>query len=237
MSWRRLFILSVFPLFGFSLAAGQETIAKPTSSVPSAKPARAELRVFTKVVGEIDGRTVTSREVKINDAIEQALSQKSSFGDGFRVLKESDKGPLAAAIGRVLDEWMIYLEARSMSAQAVPKQDVSSALKVVQDLWSEQPDWQELEVSPDELKDAIERKIAAKNFEKIKSDPSLVLITDDEALAYFRKNRQRFGAALFSTHKEKIKAFLLKRQVDERLAEWKDLLRKKYKVRNLGTGE
>jgi hypothetical protein len=50
---------------------------------------------------------------------------------------------------------------------------------------------------------------------------------------YFEKNRQRFGSASLDSFKVTIKKFLTKKTADDRLREWFDVLKKKYKVKSL----
>jgi hypothetical protein len=186
-------------------------------------------------VGEVSDRILTSREVRINDAIEQALTEKAASPEGYRLLTGQEKA-FPGEVSRVLDEWIVFLEAKTLSSQGASKADVNAGVKAVQDLWGGKSTWLELEVSADELRDIIERKLVSKNFEKLKSDPQLAPVSDDDALAYYRKNRLRFGSLPFSSFKDNIKTFLVKQQTERRLAEWREVLRRKYKVRNFIAG-
>ncbi|MNY60610.1 hypothetical protein D3C86_1971860 [compost metagenome] len=59
------------------------------------------------------------------------------------------------------------------------------------------------------------------------------IITDQEAQAYYDKNRIKFGSMPFSNFKENIKTFLAQQQLEERLRSWFEVIKRKYKVRNL----
>jgi hypothetical protein len=191
---------------------------------------------ITKVVGEVDNQYVTSREVKINSAIDQAINQKpSSADDGYKILTGAERS-FPSEVGRVLDEWAVFFEARSLGSTAVQKSDVAKAIGVVQERWSGSQAWHDLEVGTEELRKAVEMKLAAQNFQKLKSDPALSPVSDDEALSYYKKNRLRFGSLPFSSFQDNIKAFLVKSQVEKRLIEWHDVLRRKYKTRNFISG-
>ncbi|MES2854262.1 MAG: hypothetical protein V4692_00285 [Bdellovibrionota bacterium] len=96
--------------------------------------------------------------------------------------------------------------------------------------------WQKLEVSSEELRSMISRKLMASSFSRLKTDPQLSPISDDEALSYYRKNRLRFGSLPFSSFKENIKSFLIKTQTEKRMNEWHEVLRRKFKVRNFISG-
>lgn len=210
----------------------------PPAATPGKPPSASHSASFvllSRAVGEVGERVVTSREVRLNDAVEQVITKKPSIPEGFRLLSGQEKS-FPGEVARVLDEWVVYLEAKTLSSQSIAKSEVAATIKSVQDFWHGKPGWQELETDADELRDIVERKLTAKSFEKLKSDPNLAPISDDDALAYYRKNRLRFGSLPFSSFKDNIKAFLIKSQTERRLTEWRDVLRRKYKVRNFIAG-
>lgn len=226
-------------LFGVRLEA-----APSPSSGQSAKEAKESstnkklgYRVLTRAVGEVGQHVVTSREVKINDAIEKALQAKVSNTPTakLQILDEGTKG-FPAEVSKVLDEWVVYLEAKSLATQPSARLDVTSAIQTVNEIWAQNPAWRQLEVAPEELREMLERKLIAKEFERLKSDPQLAPVTDEDALAYYRRNRLKFGSLPFSSFKDNIKAFLIKQQTERRLSEWREVLRRKYKVRNFIAG-
>lgn len=208
------------------------TAAEPDSTVTAKRPS---IVLLSRAVGEVGDHVVTSREVRINDAIEQAMNGKPSVPEGYRILNGAEK-IFPGEVSRVLDEWVVYLEAKSLSSQPFARGDLNANVKAVQELWASKTAWQELEVSAEELRETIERKLVAREFERLKSDPQLAPVSDDDALAYYRKNRLRFGSLPFSTFKDNIRAFLIKTQTERRLAEWREVLRRKYKVRNFIAG-
>ena len=71
----------------------------------------------------------------------------------------------------------------------------------------------------------------SEKFIQFKTDSSLVPVTDEEAKAYFEKNKGRFGNLPFERFKVNIKRFLIRRQVDSRLKDWFDVLQRKYKIK------
>lgn len=230
---------------GNARAAGAETETVGTSGAAPATAAekRPTMILLSRIVGEVGDHVVTSREVRINDAVERAMAdqfpektlESAGLLDPGHVLSGNEK-LFPTEVGRVLDEWVVYLEAKTLSTQPVAKADIAAGIKAVQDFWGAKAAWQELEVAADELREMIERKLISKGFVKLKTDPNLAPISDDEALTYYRKNRLRFGSLPFSSFKDSIKAFLIKSQTERRLAEWRDVLRRKYKVRNLIAG-
>ena len=215
----------------------KDAASAPPAGTPAAEvaPVSNSLVVLTRAVGEVGDHVVTSREARFDDAIEQALNGKAPGPEGFRVLTGQEK-TFPGEVSRALDEWVVFLEAKSLSGQSMVKGDISSSIKLVQDRWGGNSAWLKLEVSPEELRQAVERKLVAREFERLKSDPQLAPVSDDDALNYFRKNRLRFGNLPFSSFKENIRTYLIKQQTERRLAEWREVLRKKYKVRNFIAG-
>lgn len=207
-----------------------------TQTQTQAPKTKSSLISITKVVGEVGDHFVTSREVKINSAIEQALEKKPASPDNGYVIFTGSERSFPGEVTRVLDEWAVYFEARSLGSTQIQKTEIAKAVAVVEERWSGSQAWKDLEVGADELRQVIERKLSAKDFEKLKSDPALSPVSDDEALAYYKKNRLRFGSLPFSNFQDNIKAFLVKTQVEKRLGEWHEVLRRKYKTRNFISG-
>ena len=229
-------VLAAEPAPASTSAEAKAATNSPPTPAPTPAPAPIpSIIVVTRAVAEVGERIVTSREVRYNDAIEQAITGKAPGAAGFRVLEGTEK-TFPGEVTAILDEWIVYLEAKSLSSQPPTRIDINSAIKNVQEFWATKPGWSALEVSPEELRDAVERKLIAKDFEKLKSDPELSPVSDEDALSYFRKNRLRFGSLPFSTFKDSIKAFLVKSQTERRLAEWRDVLRRKYRARNFIAG-
>ena len=207
----------------------------PTPKAPPAAAPKSTTMLITRAVGEVGEQVITSREVRLNDAVEQALNKKPAMPEGYRILSGSEKS-FPAEVGKVLDEWIVYLEAKSLSTAPLARGDIGATAKTVTEFWASKPGWVQLEVSQDELRTMVERKMIAREFERLKSDPQLAPVSDDDALAYYRKNRLKFGNLPFSSLKDNIKTFLVKQQTERRLAEWRELLRRKYKTRNLIAG-
>ena len=167
--------------------------------------------------------------------MQQALEAKPSSADGFVILSGAEKG-FPGAVTQVLESWMVYLEAKALANQELSKTEVSRGVGLVQEKWSGHPAWLALEVGQDELKQVVERQLIVRAFEKLRNDPQLSPISDDDALLFYKKNRLRFGSLPFSSFKDNIKAYLIKQQTEKRLADWHENLRRKYKVRNFISG-
>ena len=191
-------------------------------------------RVVTKVVGEAKDQFITSREVQINEAVESALGSK---GDGKSLqFAEIGHENFPTKVNDVLTEWVVYFEAQSFSADTVPKSAIEDAAQRVEKATANSAAWRRLEVSKSELEEVLKRKLSAKSFVRLKTESSLMPVTDSEAQAYFKKNRLKFGNLPFTSFRESIKAHLRQQQMDRRMKDWLEILQKKYKVRNFVAG-
>lgn len=217
-----------------SPGSATSTNGQPIKATPA--PVASSVISITKVVGEVGDQYVTSREVKINAAVEQAMQGKPATPEGGYKIPQTQERGFSGDVSRVLDEWAVYFEARSLGSSSASKSDVARAVSQVQELWATSAEWKEIEVGTEELRVMVERKLAASEFQKLKSDPALSPVSDDEALSYYKKNRLRFGSLPFSSFSENIKAYLVKTQVERRLSEWHEVLRRKYKTRNFISG-
>lgn len=219
-------------LIPFCLISGFAGAQTPTP-VPSASPAVAAPKVtsVTRVVGEAGDRVVTSREVRLNQAIAQALGSSSAQVKDKKILGLEDPN-FPSEVLKVLDEWTVYLESLEVGTKLVDSSEVARLSRSVTEFWKNESAWERLEGSSSEIREILERKLAAQSLEKLKGDTSLVTITDAEALQYYKKNRLRFGNLPFENFKDNIKSALIKNQTERRLNEWRSVLRRKYRVRN-----
>ena len=226
--------------------------------------------VVTRVVGQVDTHFLTSREVRIDDAIDQALDATaapvSEASGSAAESTPSDTGLREAArtpprrgatgaggvfkgkiltgeektfpnnVSKSLDQWMISLEAQSLQANPPQASEVSATLKRVSEYWGSRQIWKALEVSGAELNLMIARKLLARNFEDFKNNVATAPVSDTDALSYYQRNHARFGNVPFATFKENIKSFLTRQQMEVRMNEWLEVLRRKYKVRNFIAG-
>ncbi len=215
------------------------------SSLPQAKstsvatvkeaPLPGPKKILTRAVGEVADHVVTSREVTISDAVSRALDSKETLGKGAEVLTGDEK-TFPSELSKLLDIWIVYLEAKSLSAHTLGRQDVAKSVRTVQERWAGKAGWLAIEASPEELREEVERQLLVHEFVAIKSDPSLAPISDEDALSYYNQNRLKFGSLPFAELRENIKTSLAKQQTERRMAEWRDVLRRKYKVRNFIAG-
>ncbi len=239
-----MLFIAMVSILASTLLVSMSAFAQVPTNTPAANAADIKMTLITRVVGEAGPRVVTSREVQMNEAISQVLqvavnpttspltaTAPSAKTTKMKVLSVEDPA-FPAQVLRVLDEWTVFLEATEVGSKVADKSEVSRLSKSVVDHWKGAPGWERLEASAGEIREIIERKLAAQSLEKLKGDASLVNISDAEALQYYKKNRLRFGNLPFENFKDNIKAALVRSQTERRLAEWRSVLRRKYRVRN-----
>lgn len=133
-------------------------------------------------------------------------------------------------------EWAIAIDAKTFSENAQVKTEIPKWSQKVQEAWSARPEWKRLAPSQEEVRAILERKLIAREVIKLKTDSSLVPVTDNEAEDYFKKNRLKFGTMPFAAFRENIKSYLVKTQTERRLKDWVETLSRKYKFRNYLAG-
>lgn len=188
--------------------------------------------ISLKLVASMTDLVITDRDVHANYILDKAL-----FGEGKDVQLRYGSSEFYGALNRLVIEWMVYREAISFGVGEVSPEDLTAAENQVQSfLKKNEPaslKISQLDYSKKDLAQMIERKLKANRFIKYKNNSSVVAVTDEEAREYFSANRLRFGSSEFSELKGSIKSFLSKKNSEDRLRDWFDLLKKKHKVRNL----
>lgn len=200
---------------------------------PEAKTeSKTEGKLISKVSGSVADTIVTSRDVKISHMVELAFKRK-----GFDDIEESS-AKFSNVVSEALLEWMLFME-----AQAIKSEDVenSEKLKLEQDLNSlirggnEAGNyWKKLEVTAEEKRNFIDRKLKSKKLLQFRTQSSYVTVSDKDALAYYQQNKAKFGNSNFEKLKVNIKNFLEQQNAETRLKEWLTILQKKYNVKHLG---
>jgi hypothetical protein len=127
------------------------------------------------------------------------------------------------------------MEAENFSVGQMTTAEVQSAMAQVKSMVAGWAPWKDLEVSNVELEQMMTRKLKARRFLKFKTETSGVHVRDDEARAYYEKNRVKFGNLPFEQFKHQIKEYLSQELLQERLKDWFEILKRKYRVKLLGT--
>lgn len=198
-------------------------------------PGSSKGKLISQAVAQVSQHVVTSREVVISYIIDQALAQKkSNNGDKSKWLIKEGTEDFQKHLTQVLLESVVQMEAENFSVGDVTVEEAQKQAKQVDEIVKAWPPWEALEVSSAESEQMITRKMRAKNFLKFKLETAGVQISDDEAKAFYDKNRVKFGNAPFSQFKDGIKEVLAEEMMQEKLKDWFDILKRKYRVKLLG---
>lgn len=189
--------------------------------------------IVSQSVGQVGERVVTSREVQISAVLDRILfpAKDKVTGGAFEV-RIGDQY-MMSEVTAVLLEVVVFKEAESFSVAKVTDEQVQQAVRKIEKAVEGKPYWQSLEVGPAELKRFVFQKLTAKAFIQFKTSSMVGIVSDSEALAYYEKNRLKFGDIPFANFKENIKTFLAQQQLEERTRSWFEIIKRKYKVRNI----
>jgi hypothetical protein len=213
----KFFILTLlFPLFA--------------GAVPAATP-----QLVSQSVGQVGDRVITSREVQISAVVDRILFPSKSATLKANPVFEVRVGDPAFLneLTALLLEVVVHREAESFSVAQISDEDLQQAIRKVERVVEGKKYWEGLEVSSSELKKAVFQKLTAKTFIQFKTNSMVGIVNDTEALAYYEKNRLKFGEAPFASFKENIKNFLSQQQLEDRTRAWFEIIKRKYKVRNI----
>jgi hypothetical protein len=194
--------------------------------------ARAIRVMVLKVVGSIEDKSLTNRDVEASYIIDRLLYDEGAYAPLVFGTEE-----FASHLNRLLIEVMVRDEADVFGVAKVPDKEIDettqSIRQKIQSHAAIKTRWAALGFSEAQLKELISRKLRANRFIKYKSNSSFVQVSDDEARDYFNKNHLKFGTMDFESFKSSIKKFLGRKNAEDRLRDWLDILRKKHKVKNL----
>lgn len=187
------------------------------------------------------GRKVSSRENK-KDSFYLSGQEKIEAPNLYVLQDLAKKEPwqiTSAEVASALMEKIIALEAESFAVANIDPAEKEKYLKLIGRLSKQselQQTWRDLGMEQNEVDELVLRKMRAKKFIHYKMESSAIFIGEEEAQAFFNKNRYKFGQLPFANFKSSIQKFLADKKSQESLAEWFELLKRKYRIRNLLTG-
>jgi hypothetical protein len=184
--------------------------------------------IINQSVGIVDKNIITAREVQVALVIEKILDNQKGL---FEIQPQDPKFP--KLVSTYLLEKAAVIEADSFAVGHADENEVKEALAKIEKTTAGKSYWKSLEATSDYTKQILTTKLVARNFIKFKTESMTSIITDAEAQAYFERNRAKFGAAPFEAFRDNIKTFLTKQQRQQRLRSWFEVLKKKYKIRNI----
>ena len=190
----------------------------------------ADWKLVTQNVGMVAGKHITSREVIVNSFLEDILYRSKKVKKIYK-LNPNNKDFVEETTAVLLEMAISEEGLRFPVAQVESTELKDQRRKFLQKVRSNRA-WKALQVEDLELDMQLKAKISAKKFIRFKVSSASLPITDQEAEAYFNKNRFKFDKLPFKKFKKNIKSYLNKKRVDSRLREWFEVLQIKYSIRN-----
>ena len=183
-----------------------------------------------KLVGEVDQKVITSRDVEAYNLVTRILE-----GGSTAPLKLNDS-EFNIACDRFIVETMVFGEAQSFGIAKLTDEEVDAVYKTVKSKVNEaslKNRWQAWGFSDSQLKHFVTMHLRAEKLIRYRSESSTSQVSDEEARDYFDKNKVKFGTTDFDSFKPTIKKFIARRNSEARMKEWLDILKKKHKVKKL----
>lgn len=194
--------------------------------------AHANKKLVLKLVAKVDQKLMSSRDVEAHYIVER-LSQ----GMPTQLPLSVNSDEFKIATDQLVIETMVFEEAKNFSIAKVTPEEIDKSFKTIKEkivtTKNVKARWDTLNYNDSQLRDFVERHLRVEKLIKYKTDASFSQVSDEEAQEYYNKNRLRFGTMSFESFKPNIKKFMAKRNSEERLRDWFDVLKRKYKVRNL----
>jgi len=198
-------------------------------------------KLVSVTVAQVGTHVITSRDVQmvsildhwflLNAAITPSKKQKPVDRKDWIPVRKSEA--FNKQLSLVVMEHLVVTEAENFSVARISADEVAKYAHDIQEDLKSWPEWHSLEVSQVELENQVQRHLRAKEFLKFKTESMGFQISDDEAKAYYEQNRLRFNNLPYENFRDSIKEYLARRDVESKMKDWFDVLRKKYKVKLL----
>lgn len=179
--------------------------------------------MLNQSLGVVGDRIVTQRAVQASRGID-------SLWSGVKAMQADLTSQDVTA---VLVEKVVALEAAGFDFGGVPKDRLQRELERVKTHFNSNSKLKALGFSEKELETLVLEKLTFKAFIEFKTNSLKSVISDSEAKLYFEKNRYKFGNVEFESYRGQVVSFLEQQQLQERLRSWFEILKRKYRVRNL----
>lgn len=202
--------------------------------------AAKKTELVSRAVGQVADHVITSREVILSGVIERYMyALQDRPAEAFRREEKlswflkNDSEDFRAQLSRVMLDIMVNIEAETLSVAEVKESDVQLKTTRFMIDFAGFSEWKKLGPTKEEVQRLVRRKLRSRAFLQFKTETSGALVSDDEAHAYFEKNRMRFGNYPFQQFRNTIKEVLAQQRLESRLKDWFEILKKKHRVRFL----
>ncbi len=193
-------------------------------------------KIVTRSVGVVGKNVITSRQVKISFFIDKALTfENTPVGKipktGWVLDEQSDA--FKKQLNQKMLEMMVNEEAENFSVAHVEKETIKDKSKKAIAILKPIEAWKDLEVEESEIESIINLKYRTRAFLKFKAETANQVISDEDGRRYYERNQVKFSGVPYDQVKGTIKEFLRQDQTQEKLKDWFEVLKRKYKVKNL----
>ncbi|GIL17765.1 MAG: hypothetical protein BroJett040_15160 [Oligoflexia bacterium] len=197
----------------------------------------AQAKLITATVGQVGSTVVTSREVQIASIIEGWFMLRATPTSERKKVNRKEwivsigSEAFQRVTSQVMLEHMVILEAENFSVVSTSPEEVKRTCDLIADELKAWNEWKKLEVSRAEMEQQVSRRLRAQAFLRFKSESTGVQISEEEMKFYYEKNRVKFGNLPYDQFKAGIRDYLTQKQLEERLKDWFEILKRKYHVR------
>lgn len=197
-------------------------------------------KTVVTAVAQVSDHVITSREVQISYILDKAMDTKQAQEktvNKTQWILDPKSESFQKHLAQVMLEMVVNYEAENFSIGDVDSNQTKAFLNHIEGFTKDWKEWKSLDVKPVEVEQMVGRKLRSKNFLKFKGQSSGIVISDEEAKAYYDKNKSKFGNSPYPQFQASIKEFLSQNQSQEKLKDWFEILKRKYRVKVLSQVE
>ena len=158
--------------------------------------------------GEVDDETITTRDLQINQFMNEYDNILAGYVDKREPLKEM-------VWEHLLGSEAFNLMSRDEIDRDYPGYQAQFLKKTSQDKL-----WKSMGVSDDEIKSLLRRRLAAKKLIHLKIPIELIEVSDQEVQTYYMQNRTQLGMRPIDELKPKILKGLREKKAQNRMRDW-----------------
>ncbi len=192
-----------------------------------------------QALAQVGTLIVTKRDVQVLYAMTQIDLNKDNDDSKLKSKKPLKKislylpeAELTEFLTQAVLDSMVAQESDSFLSKETSLTEKVNVLSAhYEPLFAQDPQVAPLKIENLEIHDLVLRKLKAQSFLKFKTESLVVLVSDEEIKQYFQKNRVKFGSAPLDAVKENIRQYLVTGQIQDKLKEWFEILKRKYKVK------
>lgn len=168
----------------------------------------AENKVIMAVLVKVDKSALTSRDLQINQFMNEYDNVLSGYIDKREPLKE------------MVWEQLLGAEAQNLlSSEEVSKDYAAYENRFLEKVKNDKM-WKSLEVSTSEIKVLLSKRFAAKKLIQLKIPVELIDVSDQEVETYYMQNKMILGNRPLSEIKDKVTKGLREKKAQSRLKDW-----------------